>query len=63
MPVLIIQGEDDQYGTLEQVETAKRLCPGSVEAVILPGIRHIPHRDAPVETLAAVGDFIGRLGL
>jgi pimeloyl-ACP methyl ester carboxylesterase len=63
VPVLIIQGDQDQYGTLEQVETAKRLCPGSVEAVILPGIRHIPHRDAPVQTLAAVGDFIGRLGL
>ncbi len=54
VPVLIIQGDQDQYGTLEQVETAKRLCPSPVEAVILPGIRHIPHRDAPVETLAAV---------
>jgi pimeloyl-ACP methyl ester carboxylesterase len=63
VPVLIVQGDQDQYGTLEQVETAKRLCPGSVEAVILPGIRHIPHRDAPVQTLAAVEDFIGRLGL
>jgi pimeloyl-ACP methyl ester carboxylesterase len=31
--------------------------------VILPGIRHIPHRDAPGETLAAVADFIARLGL
>jgi pimeloyl-ACP methyl ester carboxylesterase len=63
VPVLIIQGDQDQYGTLEQVETAKRLCPGPVEAVILPGIRHIPHRDAPADTLAAVGDFIRRLGL
>jgi pimeloyl-ACP methyl ester carboxylesterase len=63
VPVLIVQGDQDQYGTLEQVETAKRLCPSAVEAVILPGIRHIPHRDAPVETLAAVGDFIARLGI
>jgi hypothetical protein len=31
--------------------------------VILPGIRHIPHRDAPAETVAAVADFIGGLGL
>jgi pimeloyl-ACP methyl ester carboxylesterase len=61
VPVLIIQGDQDQYGTLEQVETAKRLCPSPVEAVILPGIRHIPHRDAPAETLVAVADFIGRL--
>ena len=56
-------GRQDQYGTLEQVETAKRLCASPVEAVILPGIRHIPHRDAPTETLAAVADFIERLGL
>jgi pimeloyl-ACP methyl ester carboxylesterase len=63
VPVLIIQGDQDQYGTLEQVETAKRLCPSPVEAVILPGIRHIPHRDAPAETLVAVGGFVGRLGL
>jgi pimeloyl-ACP methyl ester carboxylesterase len=63
VPVLIVQGDEDQYGTLEQVKTAKRLCASPVEAVILPGIRHIPHRDAPAETLAAVADFIGRLGL
>jgi pimeloyl-ACP methyl ester carboxylesterase len=63
VPMLIIQGDQDQYGTLEQVETAKRLCPTPVEAVILPGIRHIPHRDAPAETLAAVVDFVARLGL
>jgi pimeloyl-ACP methyl ester carboxylesterase len=63
VPVLVVQGDQDQYGTLEQVETAKRLCASPVEAVILPGIRHIPHRDAPAETLAAVADFIARLGL
>jgi pimeloyl-ACP methyl ester carboxylesterase len=63
VPVLIVQGDHDQYGTLEQVETANRLCPSPVEAVILPGIRHIPHRDAPAETLAAVADFTARLGL
>jgi pimeloyl-ACP methyl ester carboxylesterase len=63
VPVLVVQGDQDQYGTLEQVETAKRLCASPVEAVILPGIRHIPHRDAPTETLAAVAGFIARLGL
>jgi pimeloyl-ACP methyl ester carboxylesterase len=63
VPVLVVQGDHDQYGTLEQVETAKRLCASPVEAVILPGIRHIPHRDAREETLAAVADFVGRLAL
>jgi pimeloyl-ACP methyl ester carboxylesterase len=63
VPVLIIQGEDDQYGTLRQVETAKEECYCPVEAVILPGVRHIPHREAAAETLRAIVDFTGRLRL
>ncbi len=63
VPMLIIQGEDDQYGTLEQVETAKEECYCPVEAVILPGVRHIPHREAAAETLRAIVDFTGRLRL
>ena len=63
VPMLIIQGEDDQYGTLEQVETAKEACQCPVEAVILPGVRHIPHREAAEETLRAIVDFTGRLRL
>lgn len=63
VPILIIQGEDDQYGTLKQVETAKEECQCPVEAVILPGVRHIPHREAAAETLRAIVDFTGRLRL
>jgi pimeloyl-ACP methyl ester carboxylesterase len=63
VPMLIIQGEDDQYGTLEQVETAKQACQCPVEAVILPGVRHIPHRESAEETLRAIVDFTGRLRL
>ena len=63
VPILIIQGEDDQYGTLKQIETAKEECYCPVEAVILPSVRHIPHRDAAAETLRAIVDFTGRLRL
>jgi pimeloyl-ACP methyl ester carboxylesterase len=63
VPLLIIQGEDDQYGTLKQVEMAKEECYCPVEAVILPGVRHIPHREAAAETLRAIVDFTGRLRL
>jgi pimeloyl-ACP methyl ester carboxylesterase len=63
VPMLIIQGENDQYGTLRQVETAKEECQCPVEAVILPGVRHIPHREAAAETLRAIVDFTGRLRL
>ncbi len=61
VPVLIVQGEDDQYGTLRQIEVAREACQCPVEAEILPGTRHIPHREAAEATLAAVVDFVGRL--
>jgi pimeloyl-ACP methyl ester carboxylesterase len=61
VPILIVQGDRDQYGTLRQVEIAKEECQCPVEAVILPGIRHIPHREAPAATIDAIVDFIGRL--
>src|SRR5262249_8186897 len=61
VPILIIQGTDDQYGTLRQVELAREECYCPVEAVVLAGIRHVPHREAPEATIAAVVDFTRRL--
>ena len=61
VPILIVQGEHDQYGTLKQIETAQRECFCPVEAALLPGIRHDPCREAPAQTLAVAADFINRL--
>jgi pimeloyl-ACP methyl ester carboxylesterase len=61
VPILIVQGADDQYGTLKQVEVAREECYCPVEEAILPGARHSPHRDKPAETLAATSAFINRL--
>jgi pimeloyl-ACP methyl ester carboxylesterase len=61
VPILIVQGERDQYGTLRQLEAAERECFCPVETAVLPGIRHDPPREAPDETLAVVAGFIGRL--
>jgi len=61
VPMLIVQGENDQYGTLKQVETAQEECFCPVEAAVLPGIRHDPCREAPELTLNTVADFITRL--
>ena len=61
VPILILQGAEDQYGTLKQVDAAKEECFCPVEVAILPGARHSPHRDAPVATLDAVAGFINRL--
>jgi pimeloyl-ACP methyl ester carboxylesterase len=61
VPVLIVQGEDDPYGTVRQIEVAEEECYCPVEAVLMPGCGHAPHRDRPAETLDAVGDFIERI--
>jgi len=61
VPILIVQGEDDQYGTLKQLEVARDECFCPVETVVLAGARHSPQVDKPKETLAAVAGFINRL--
>ena len=61
VPILIVQGADDQYGTIKQVEAAQQECYCPIETAILPGVRHSPHRDSPVLTLDTVAAFINRL--
>jgi pimeloyl-ACP methyl ester carboxylesterase len=61
VPILIVQGENDQYGTLKQIEVAQEECFCPVEAFVIPGVRHIPYREAPDVTLKAVADFVNRL--
>jgi pimeloyl-ACP methyl ester carboxylesterase len=59
-PVLLIQGQHDQYGTLAQVETVRDGVAGPAELVVLDA-RHAPHLEAPEETLAAAAAFIRRV--
>src|SRR5579864_4293264 len=61
VPVLVVQGEDDQYGTLRQVEAAQQECFCPVETAVLPNVRHAPFREAPERTLKIVADFTNRL--
>jgi pimeloyl-ACP methyl ester carboxylesterase len=60
VPVLIVQGEDDQYGTVKQIEVAQEECYCPVEVALLPGARHSPQRDAPEATLTAIAEFVMR---
>ncbi len=46
VPILIIQGEDDQYGTVKQIEIAQEECYCPVDVALLPGVKHTPHREA-----------------
>jgi pimeloyl-ACP methyl ester carboxylesterase len=61
VPILIVQGEDDQYGTVRQIEVAQRDCYCPVEIALLPGAKHTPQREAPEATLKAVSDFVARV--
>jgi pimeloyl-ACP methyl ester carboxylesterase len=61
VPTLVIQGEDDEYGTVAQLEAVRRGVAGSCETLLLPECSHAPHRDQPARTLAAMADFIARV--
>jgi pimeloyl-ACP methyl ester carboxylesterase len=58
-PVLVIQGEDDEYGTLAQVEAIKKHVPVT-ETLVLQQCGHSPHRDQPEKTLEAITKFVQR---
>jgi pimeloyl-ACP methyl ester carboxylesterase len=61
VPILIVQGEGDQYGTVRQIEVAKEECYCPVEVALLSGARHAPHREAPEATLKTIAGFADRL--
>lgn len=59
-PILAIQGENDEYGTLEQIRGIKRLA-DQTELCVLANCGHSPHRDQPAAVANAVANFIARL--
>jgi pimeloyl-ACP methyl ester carboxylesterase len=61
VPIQIVQGDADPYGTWRQVEIAEQECYCPVDATRLEGIGHAPHREAPQRTLAAVTEFANRI--
>jgi pimeloyl-ACP methyl ester carboxylesterase len=58
-PLLAVQGQDDEYGTLEQIRGISRRVPDTV-LLELPGCGHSPHRDQPERLIAACTEFIHR---
>lgn len=46
-PALCIQGTDDEYGTLAQLDAIARSSGGRVDRVVLDRCGHAPHRDRP----------------
>jgi len=62
VPTLIIQGRDDQYGTLAQVDAIERQLGGPHETLIVDGAGHAPFRDQPALVHARISDFVRRQG-
>ena len=60
-PALVIQGEDDNYGTLAQVEAIGRQSAVAVDTLVLARCGHTPHREAEAEVIEEVAAFVARL--
>jgi pimeloyl-ACP methyl ester carboxylesterase len=60
VPALVIQGVDDEYGTLAQIRSIEARSPAPVKSLILKACRHSPQIDQPEATLAAIAGFCAR---
>ena len=60
VPVLVIQGEGDEYGTWAQVEAIQRQAGGGVEVLGIAACGHSPHREHPDAVVAASAAFVRR---
>jgi pimeloyl-ACP methyl ester carboxylesterase len=57
-PLLLLQGEQDQYGTLEQVKRIESGSSGNVQTLILKECGHDPHVDQPERTVEEISKFV-----
>ncbi len=60
-PVLVMQGEKDEYGTVAQVEGIAKGVSGHSEIVMMPGCGHIPHLQDPDAVLEPMAQFIEQI--
>ncbi|MGD0023498.1 MAG: alpha/beta hydrolase [Xanthobacteraceae bacterium] len=61
IPMLIIRGDGDRYGTHRQVQIAQEICKGPIETLLMPNCGHVPHRKKPAETVEAIARFYQRV--
>ena len=61
-PLLLIQGEDDEYGTLAQLDRIEAHVRGPTHRLALPRCGHSPHRDQEATVLDAIVAFVNGLG-
>jgi len=57
-PVLVVQGEDDEYGTVKQVKSIAGKVGDYSEWLLIPNCRHVPHHQARNIVTSEVSRFI-----
>ncbi len=60
-PILAIQGADDEYGTVAQLDAIGSQVGGPFERLVLPNCKHSPHRDQEQATREAMTAFIAKV--
>jgi pimeloyl-ACP methyl ester carboxylesterase len=55
-PILAIQGEDDEYGTMLQIDAIAQRC-GQTQLIKLPDCKHSAHRDQTQQVLQRIAEF------
>ena len=62
VPVTVLQGVDDQYGTIAQVDCAAARMKGPVETHLMADCGHSPHREQGPRTVELTAGFVTRNG-
>lgn len=60
-PLLVIQGCEDQYGTLRQVNSIVKGVTGQAESFLVDNCGHVPHREQRGQVLEKMSDFIRKI--
>ena len=56
--MLVIQGANDQYGTLEQIDLIEKCSISLVKKIIIDNCKHSPHVEKPKLVIDYIEDFI-----
>ena len=60
-PLLAIQGEEDEYGSMAQLDAIAKQAGGPCELLKLPDCGHSPHKDQPELVLNSLASFIKKI--
>ena len=62
-PLMVIYGDKDEYGTIEQINVIKKYVKNKVETALINDCAHFPHKEKEEEVTALVIDFFKKMAL